>query len=139
MEVMIGEAGVGDDREVIALWQAVGLTRPWNDPVTDFALALRETSSAVLIARLDGALAGTAMVGFDGHRGWVYYLGVAEAWRGHGIGRSLMAACEQWLVVRGCPKAQLMVRGENATALGFYDAIGYERQDVVTLGRRLDA
>ncbi|WP_395392950.1 GNAT family acetyltransferase [Novosphingobium sp. BL-8A] len=139
MDVEIGEAGTGEGAEVIALWHAVGLTRPWNDPAADFALALREAGSTVLVARIDGALAGTAMVGFDGHRGWVYYLGVGHSWRGRGVARTLMAVCEQWLVARGCPKIQLMVRGDNAVALGFYDAIGYERQDVVTLGRRLDA
>ena len=26
---------------VIALWQACGLTRPWNDPAADIALARR--------------------------------------------------------------------------------------------------
>jgi ribosomal protein S18 acetylase RimI-like enzyme len=30
-----------------------------------------------------------------------------------------------------------MVRGSNAEALGFYEALGLERQDVVTLGRFL--
>lgn len=31
-----------------------------------------------------------------------------------------------------------MVRGDNAAARGFYAALGYDLQDVVTLGRRLD-
>lgn len=139
MAVHIGEAGAEDWGEVVAFWHALGLTRPWNDPAADFALALRGSGSAVLLARDGrGGLAGAAMVGFDGHRGWVYYLGVEPARRGEGLGRALMAACEEWLAARGCPKIQLMVRGDNAAARGFYDAIGYAVQDVVTLGRRLD-
>ena len=59
---------------VIALWQACGLTRPWNDPAADIALARREPNSTVLIGRDDGAIVATAMVGHDGHRGWVYYV-----------------------------------------------------------------
>jgi hypothetical protein len=56
------------------LWESVGLTRSWNDPRQDFLRALRGETSGVLGA-LDGdALVGTAMVGADGHRGWVYYV-----------------------------------------------------------------
>jgi len=75
------------------------------------------------------------MTGYDGHRGWVYYLAVAPDRRRGGLGRALMAAAEAWLRARGAPKIQLMVRGDNAAALGFYEALGLERQAVVTLGR----
>jgi ribosomal protein S18 acetylase RimI-like enzyme len=77
------------------------------------------------------------MTGFDGHRGWVYYLAVAPDRRREGLGRQLMAAAEAWLRDRGAPKLQLMVRTGNAEALGFYEALGLERQAVVTLGRFL--
>ena len=84
-------------------------------------------------------IVSSVMVGFDGHRGWVYYLATdpARRGRGRGIGQALMAAAEAWLVARGCPKIQLMVRGDNLDAKGFYAAIGYEVQDVVTIGKRL--
>jgi ribosomal protein S18 acetylase RimI-like enzyme len=131
----IAEAEAADAAQVTALWRACGLTRPWNDPAADFALAQRGGSSAVLVARADGAIAGSVMTGFDGHRGWVYYLAVAPAHRGHGLGRALMAAAEQWLRERGAPKIQLMVRADNDAALGFYAALGMERQEVVVLGR----
>ena len=134
----IRPAASDDTAAVIALWQACGLTRPWNDPAADVALALGNPASTVLIDEADGALRGTVMVGFDGHRGWVYYLAVAPDRRGHGIGRALMAAAEGWLHARRAPKIQLMVRGDNAAALGFYEAIGLARQDVVVLGRFLD-
>jgi ribosomal protein S18 acetylase RimI-like enzyme len=78
------------------------------------------------------------MVGFDGHRGWVYYLAVDPGRRRRGLGRSLMAAAEDWLMVRGAPKLQLMVRSDNEAAMGFYQRLGLERQEVIVLGRRLD-
>lgn len=128
----------GDAEAVIALWQACGLTRPWNDPHADFALALGEESSTVLIVRDGAMLVGSVMVGFDGHRGWIYYLAVAPDRRRSGIGRALMAAAIAWLTTRGAPKVQLMVREGNAAALGFYEALGFAPQTVVTLGRFLD-
>ncbi|GAA0746394.1 GNAT family acetyltransferase [Sphingomonas sp. ABOLD] len=135
--MQIREASVGDRDDVIALWQAAGLTRPWNDPVADFDRAVQGATSAILLLRDGDALLGTAMVGEDGHRGWVYYLAVAESARGQGHGRALMAAAEAWLRARGCPKLQLMVREGNDAAIGFYRAVGLEVQPVVTLGRFL--
>ena len=123
---------------MVALWQAAGLIRPWNDPYSDYDLALSNPTSIILLARSHAALVGSVMVGFDGHRGWVYYLACDREQRGRGIGRALMTAAEVWLRERGCPKIQLMVRGDNAAARGFYVAVGYAEQDVVTIGRRLD-
>jgi ribosomal protein S18 acetylase RimI-like enzyme len=130
-------ADARDAEAVIALWEACGLTRPWNDPARDFALALENDASTVLVVREGEALAGSVMTGFDGHRGWVYYLAVSPDHRRKGLGRALMAAAEAWLRERGAPKIQLMVREGNA-AVEFYEALGLERQKVVTLGRFLD-
>lgn len=134
----IAAAAASDCDAIVALWQACGLTRPWNDPAADLHRAIADAASAVLLAHDGDRLAGAVMVGFDGHRGWVYYLAADPASRRQGTGRALMAAAETWLREKGAPKIQLMVRDDNQDALGFYQAIGLERQKVVTLGRFLD-
>jgi ribosomal protein S18 acetylase RimI-like enzyme len=139
----IREATRSDRDVVIALWEACGLTRPWNDPRSDFGRAAGGPSSSVLVAEdTDGTagplVIGTAMVGHDGHRGWVYYLAVRPGLQGRGHGLALMRACEAWLRERRIPKIQLMVRETNEQVLGFYAAIGYERQAVQVLGRWLE-
>lgn len=131
------EATTADEVAVIALWEACGLTRPWNDPALDFRRAVEGATSAILIQRDGETLTASVMVGCDGHRGWIYYLAVAPDRRREGFGRQLMDAAEAWLRDRGAPKLQLMVRASNEEALGFYEALGLERQDVVTLGRFL--
>jgi ribosomal protein S18 acetylase RimI-like enzyme len=135
--MMVRWASEPDQAGVVALWHACGLTRPWNDPDADFARAVSSASSAVLVVEADEALVATVMVGDDGHRGWIYYLAVAPTSRGNGLGRELMAAAETWLRARGCLKLQLMVRADNAAALGFYTALGLDEQSVVTLGKFL--
>jgi len=127
-----------DLEAVTTLWAEAGLTRPWNPPATDLRRALDGTTSTVLGAFRDGRLVGTVMVGHDGHRGWVYYLAVAEDERGTGLGRRLMAAAETWLVERGAVKLQLMVRESNTAVTGFYDRLGYADADVRVLAKRLD-
>lgn len=123
----------------VELWQDSGLTRPWNDPAADLRRAVSGSTSAVLAAiGDDGCLLATAMVGHDGHRGWVYYLAVDSEARGRGFGRRMMEACETWVRSRGMPKIQLMVRATNRSAVGFYERLGYTDADVMVLGRRLD-
>lgn len=139
MSITLREATADDRDRVIALWRAAGLTRPWNDPETDYRLALESPASTVLVAEDGGDMpAGAVMVGFDGHRGWVYYLGVTPGRQRQGAGRSLMAAAEAWLKARDCPKIMFMVRTDNLPTRAFYAALGYEDQAVVTMGRRLD-
>ena len=135
--VHLRELTAVDAPAVVELWHAAGLTRPWNDPHEDFRRALDGRTSTVLGLNEHGRLAGTAMVGHDGHRGWVYYLAVAPTHRRRGHGRALMAACEAWLQDRGVPKLNLMVRGTNASTIAFYEALGYGADDVLVMSKRL--
>ncbi len=128
-----------DDTEaVVALWEACELTRPWNDPRKDIARKLTVQREWFLVAETDGAIVGSVMAGYDGHRGWVNYLAVAPDAAAAGLGRELMAEVERLLAAAGCPKINLQVRGTNEAALGFYERLGYTRDDVVSLGRRLE-
>lgn len=134
----IAEITDADIADVVALWQACGLTRPWNDPAADIALARRGPNSAVLVGRDAGTIVATAMVGHDGHRGWVYYVAVDPNRQGKGLGRSIMAAAEDWLRAAGVPKLQLLVRRENAKAGAFYQSLGYDESTSVMLAKWLD-
>lgn len=125
--------------DAIALWHETGLTRPWNDPAADLHRATEGSDSTVLGATDGETLVSTAMVGHDGHRGWVYYLAVAPAFQGRGLGRQMMKACEDWVLAQRIPKLQLMVRSGNAAVIDFYLKLGYTDAEVVVLGRRLDA
>jgi ribosomal protein S18 acetylase RimI-like enzyme len=136
--IEIGSLEPRRSADAVALWQAAGLTRPWNDPRADLERALAGPSSTVLAGLQDGRLIATAMVGHDGHRGWVYYLAVAADARGAGHGRAMMAACETWLRGRAIPKLELMIRHDNHAVAAFYAALGYGTEDVIVMSRRLD-
>ena len=112
-----------DEAAVVALWQACGLTVPYNDPVADFRFALGKTNSDILVF---DDVSGSVMVGHDGHRGWLYYVAVAPDRRRQGLGRVLVAAAETWLKERGVPKVHLMVRETNQAVAAFYQGIGYD-------------
>jgi ribosomal protein S18 acetylase RimI-like enzyme len=82
---------------------------------------------------------GTATVGYEGHRGWVNYLAIADPARGTELGRALMQEAERLLIQRGCPKINVQVRTANTEVLAFYERLGYAIDDAVSLGRRLIA
>jgi hypothetical protein len=119
----IRSASADDEAAVMALWQACGLTVPYNDPASDFRFALGKFNSDILVA---DDLSGAVMVGHDGHRGWLYYLAVAPARQRQGLGRMLVTAAEQWLAARGIPKVQLMVRETNEAVTAFYQRLGFD-------------
>lgn len=125
-----------DDVAAVAeLWHECGLTRPWNDPLVDIADARRSPTSTVLVARQGTAVVASVMAGYDGHRGWLYYVAVSPALQRSGLGRAAVAAGEEWLRAAGARKVQLMVRNTNGAALGFYERLGYEDQSTTVLGR----
>ncbi|WP_454732308.1 MULTISPECIES: GNAT family acetyltransferase [Cupriavidus] len=126
-----------DEADIVSLWQTCGLTRPWNDPKKDIARKLTEQPELFLVGEVDGRPMASAMIGFDGHRGWVYYLAVHPEHQRRDHGRRLMARAEQLLIERGCPKINLLVRTGNRQVIDFYRSLGYAQDEAVSLGKRL--
>lgn len=133
----IQSATPADLSQTIALWTQAGLTRPWNDPASDFRQAIRTPTSEIFIIRRNTEIIASVMVGYEGHRGWVYYLATADAYRGQGLGQRLMQKCEAWLLAQNCPKLMLMVRTSNSAVIDYYEGLGYSRSDVVTMEKWL--
>ncbi len=128
-----------DQDSVIGLWQRCGLLRSWNDPVRDIERKLEVQPELFLVGTSGARLVASAMAGYDGHRGSVYYLAIDPAHQGRGAGRRMMAEVETRLVALGCPKLNIMVRSSNLAVRGFYEALGYELNDVAVFGKRLIA
>jgi len=128
---------VADEPAVIDLWRRCDLVRPQNDPEKDVARKVAAGAEMFLVAVIDGKIVGTVMAGYEGHRGWINYLGVAPEYRKQGIGRALMAEAERMLAAVGCPKINLQVRTNNQSVVDFYRAIGFAVDDVISMGKRL--
>jgi ribosomal protein S18 acetylase RimI-like enzyme len=127
-----------DVSAVTALWQRAGLTRPWNDPAADIALARTQQNAAVLVGRDDSGIVASVLVGHDGHRGWVYYVAVDPDCRHKGYGGLIMEAAEDWLRARGIEKMQLLVRPDNSGVHAFYRSLGYVEQPRIVFAKWLD-
>ena len=124
---------------VVELWRAAFPDAPpWNEPTADIARKLEVQREFFVVAMADDKIVGTAMAGYDGHRGWVYSLAVGPEHRRRGIGTALMRRVEHDLAGMGCPKLNLQVRGTNREVVRFYESLGYVTEDRVSMGRRLE-
>ena len=96
--------------------------------------ALLAAGHACLLVAVSGAdAAGEDCVGYllgfehltfyaNGRVAWTEEVFVRDDLRGHGIGRALMTAFEQWARERGCALVALATR----RAAPFYHALGYQ-------------
>ncbi len=137
-DLVVTPAEDSDAKDIVALWSKCDLTRPWNDPNTDFKRARKGPDSAVLIGRDGNTIVASVMVGHDGHRGWVYYVAVDTDHRKKGHGRALMAAAEAWLREREIEKLNLMVRADNTHAQAFYETLDFDEQERIVYAKWLD-
>ncbi len=126
-----------DRDQVIAIWQTCELTVPWNDPDNDIQRKRDDSPELFFLARMKDQIIGTCMAGYDGHRGWLYYLGVDPAFRNNGVAKALIQHGEAVLAELGCPKINLMVRKTNSEVIGFYHGQGYKDDPVMVLSKRI--
>jgi ribosomal protein S18 acetylase RimI-like enzyme len=127
-----------DEDAVISLWRDCDLVRPWNDPHKDIQRKLAVRPDLFLVGVLEGKIVASVMAGYDGHRGWLYYLAVAPEHQRNGHGRAIVDEAEQLLRAEGCPKINLQVRTSNQRVIEFYRRIGFSQDDNVSFGKRLE-
>ncbi|MGH1540128.1 MAG: GNAT family acetyltransferase [Arenicella sp.] len=128
----------GNDRDdVISLWNECGLVQQQNDPLKDIDRKLGVDPDLFLVGVHENAIVATVMGGYEGHRGWINYLAVRPVDQRKGFGRVIMQAVEERLQNKGCPKINLQIRTSNQDVVSFYEAIGYNVDKVVCLGKRL--
>lgn len=119
------------------LWEEVFPNDPpWNHAEVAIPEKLNVQPDLFLVAVLGARVIGTAMAGYDGHRGWLYTVAVHPNCRRVGIGSQLLAEAEARLTAMGCGKINLQIRADNEAVSAFYRQHGYEVEDRVSMGKR---
>ena len=125
-----------DEAAVIALWRECGLVR-WTDPKKDIARKMKVNPEWFLVGEIDGKVMATCMLGYEGHRAWINLLGVAPNYQRGGHARALLDEVERLMRAAGCAKVNLQVLTSNLGVIAFYERLGFKRDDVVSMGKRL--
>ena len=127
-----------DRTSVVDLWNNVfHHTDFHNDPERSIDMKLRHGDNLLFVAEIDGKLVGTILVGFDGHRGWIYSLAVEPDHRKKGIGSLLVKKAIQELKALGCLKVNLQIEGDNSGTVSFYKKLGFAVEDRISMGKKL--
>ena len=127
-----------DRVQVIALWRTVfGYEIAHNEP----ALAIRKKTDVndhmFFVAEDNSTIVGTAMAGYDGHRGWLYAAAVHPNHRRVALGSRLVRHAEQALAAAGCMKVNLLLLGSNEATASFYRSMGYTVEPRISMGKVL--
>ncbi len=126
----VRSADPADTDAVLEFWK--GFAEPSaTDDASGVAAVLANPATDVLLAEDDGELVGTLVVAWDGWRGNMYRLAVAEDRRRQGIARRLIAEGERSLVARGARRISAIVIDDHDYAVATWVAAGYGRQDSV--------
>ena len=110
---------------------------PWNAAELAIAAKLKIQPDLFLVAIDQGLVVGSIMAGYDGHRGWLYAVAVLQSHQRQGIGTALVREAENLLSAMGCMKINLQVRSSNTAVTMFYGSLGYEVEERVSMGKRL--
>jgi ribosomal protein S18 acetylase RimI-like enzyme len=93
-----------------------------------FRYLLTRANAATLVEEEKGAVRGYAMVLFNTGTSLarMYSYAVKPEFRGQGIGRALIEACEALVLERDCISMRLEVRPDNASSRHLFERLGYE-------------
>jgi ribosomal protein S18 acetylase RimI-like enzyme len=139
MAVIRRYADATDRPQVIALWRDVfGYETAHNEPSLAIEKKLGAKDGLFFVAESEGKVVGTAIAGYDGHRGWLYSVAVRKDYRRTGLGSSLVHHAERALAAAGCMKVNLQVLSSNVTTAAFYESLGYGVEPRISMGKVLD-
>ena len=128
---------IEDSDAIINLWRECVLVVPWNNPQRDIERKMQVQPELFFVGEMDGRIVATVMAGYEGHRGWLNYLAVAPDEQKQGLGRQIVEYAIEKLRERGCPKINLQVRASNKEVIAFYESLGFQVEDTISLGMRL--
>lgn len=136
-QLIIRSFQISDEPDVIDLWHHCNLVVPQNDPKKDIDKKLQVQPELFFVGVIFNRIVSTVMTGYDGHRGWIYYLAVDPDFQQNGIGRNMVEKAEMKLRKLGCQKINLQVRNSNKSVIAFYEHISFLDDDVLGMGKRL--
>ncbi len=137
----IREYTEADYHVVISLWLDCHLIESTRNASPEHLSAMRQRNKGLFLVYEDnqGKVIGTVMGGWDGWRGWIYKLAVAEEFRKSGIASQLVNEVSNRFSKMGVSIARAYIEKTNNASLSLFTKLGFERMDnfvIVTNGRQ---
>jgi len=126
----------GDGDQLRDLWTDAGF-RTTGDDDAGLRMFKARNPRTFLVAVRGKTVVGSAMGAWDGRRGWIYHVAVAEADRRQGLATELVREVERRLANEGCWRINVLVRDGNADGEAFWRKVGYAPRDGTQFAREL--
>jgi ribosomal protein S18 acetylase RimI-like enzyme len=140
MDAIVNYSNEHHRRSVIELWETVfGYETAHNTPSLAIDKKLAVSDGLFFVALVGDAVIGTALAGYDGHRGWLYSIAVHPSHRKQGLGASLIHHSENALTALGCMKINLQIVSANEGVKTFYESLGYLIEPRISMGKKVDS
>lgn len=123
---------IADYDAAYSLWQNVeGMSLGASDTREQISRFLDRNPGLSFVCDTDGRIVGTILCSHDSRRGYVYHLAVDAAYRGEGIGSSLLRKCTTLLSQQGVLKCTILVYRNNDQGRRFWEHMGWKlRSDI---------
>jgi ribosomal protein S18 acetylase RimI-like enzyme len=135
--MLIRKYAGSDFDDVMALWKESGLLAHGADYALDIRKKMEFQPELFFVAEESGKIIGSVMVGYDGRRGWLNCLAVLPEYQKRGHGKELVEFGIGELKKLGCVKVNIQVRESNLGVVDFYSKLGFSKDRVISLGKRL--
>ncbi|MGZ5005127.1 MAG: GNAT family N-acetyltransferase [Chthoniobacterales bacterium] len=137
-EITTREFLMDDYDAAIALWKKIeGVEICEGDSREEIRGYLARNPGLSRVAEENGVMAGAALCGYDGRRGFIYHLAVAQQFRGRGVGKRLLDDCLRGLRAAGLPRAIILVARDNPLGREFWLRNGWEEIDAIAMSHEL--
>ena len=128
---MIRVMNIEDYEEVKDLWMRIkgfGI-RSIDDSKEGVLRFIKRNPTTSVVAIEDGKIVGSILCGHDGRHGTLYHVCVDEAYRMHGIGKSMVVKCMEALMKEHINKVTIIAYAKNDVGNAFWKEIGWTRRD----------
>jgi ribosomal protein S18 acetylase RimI-like enzyme len=129
---MVRVMKIEDYDQIYTLWSKIkgfGI-RSIDDSQENILRFLKRNPTTTIVAEADGNIVGTLLCGHDGRRGCFYHVCVDEAYRRHGIGKTMVVAAIEALRAEDINRVCLIAFAKNDIGNAFWNKTGWKkRQD----------
>ena len=123
-----------DRDSLIIFWNKVFPGNPQHNDPSKIIKAKLAVDDLIFISEKNEDILGACMAGYDGHRGWLYAVGVSPKYRRSHIGTELVQFAIDQLKDIGCTKVNIQIRSTNTKVAAFYKSLGFFTEDRLSMG-----
>ena len=122
-----------DKLQLIRLWKDIFSNKDKHNDPSEIIHNKLKIDALIFVAIENKEIIGACIVGYDGHRGWLYALAVYPKFRRNRVASQLVVKAKQTLGSLGCSKFNLQIRSNDESLVKFYTSLGFTSEERISM------